>query len=313
MLGNYQDASRGFADVLRLPSTGDTTNFGITCVSCHDPHAGDWDYQLRNPVFSTNFFTFFTGTATTNLYFTNFLGVITTNTYPANTVFASQYDPQLQVCAQCHNSRGARWQDTSRPPHHSPQYNILIGAVQTNYLNGTASMPGIYGLNTNGCAQCHVHKVVSPGTISDTNPVMTGHTFAPSLQGMVDAGWYASTNAAAAAIARIQTATTNQITALVAALNNWGLTKAPAVLRTNYGALAWEYSAAGALGNPSGSTNSIANGPPGSQQGLIPNPIKQARFNLYLVFHDQSLGVHNTNYAGFLLNDASNKVWAASQ
>src|SRR5678815_4745342 len=43
--------------------------------------------------------------------------------------FTSKYNPNINVCAQCHNHRGASWTSTSRAPHHSPQYNILLGTV----------------------------------------------------------------------------------------------------------------------------------------------------------------------------------------
>ncbi len=74
----------------------------------------------------------------------------------------------------------------SRPPHHSPQYNMLIGIVQPDYLTtdasgvatnfiarhsiGVSSSSGIY--NTNQCATCHVPQyAVNAGTN------VTGHTF----------------------------------------------------------------------------------------------------------------------------------------
>ena len=40
---------------------------------------------------------------------TNFMGVITTNVVFYSAAFANMYNPNIQVCAQCHNSRGARW------------------------------------------------------------------------------------------------------------------------------------------------------------------------------------------------------------
>ena len=82
-------------------------NVGITCVVCHDPHRTNaYPAQLRNPVVSTNDYSLNT----------------TTN-------FASAYNPNINVCAQCHNHRGASYSSSGRPPHHSPQYNMLIGTV----------------------------------------------------------------------------------------------------------------------------------------------------------------------------------------
>ena len=67
------------------------------------------------------------------------------------------------------DSRGALWTGTSRPPHHSPQYNLLIGSLQPGYLNGTENFIGPHGLNTNGCVQCHVVPVTVANP-TDQNP-----------------------------------------------------------------------------------------------------------------------------------------------
>jgi len=303
MLGNYEAAVAGRPGVLILPTTADATNFGPTCVTCHDPHARERDRQLRQPVFSTNFFTFFTGTATTNIYRTNYAGVITTNTYLANTVFATQYQANLQVCAQCHNDRGATWQSSSRPPHHSPQYNVLIGAVQTNYLNGTnITMIRTHGLNTNGCIRCHMHvaKVENP---TELNPNETGHQFAVRTEGCAAVGCHSSSTQAEVITVGTQLDATNRIQTVVGLLNQWAVNNSPPVLRTNYGALSWEYTAPGTLSNAG--TNA---GPSSARQAFVPDTIKQARFNLYLVFHDASLGVHNGDYVRSLLDLAKSNV-----
>lgn len=303
MLDNYEAAQAGYPDVLAVPSAADATNFGPTCVACHDPHLKQRKHQLRYPLFSTNFFSFFPGAATTNIYRTNHAGVITTNTHPANSVFASQYQPNLQVCAQCHNDRGATWQSTSRPPHYSPQYNILIGAVQTNYLNGTnLTMIATHGRNTNGCIQCHMHvtKVANPTAL---NPNATGHRFEVSSAGCANSGCHSSSTQAEVATLGTQLDTTNRIQTVVGLLNQWAVNSSPLILRTNYGALSWEYTAPGALSNAG--TNA---GPSSARQAFVPNTIKQARFNLYLVFHDGSLGVHNGDYARGLLDLARSNV-----
>ncbi len=300
MLSNWEDTMAGYTNYLTLPSGHDAATYGPTCVVCHDPHSAENDFQLRNPLSSTNFFTFFTSTTIVTNYYTNFAGTVTSKVQYRNLAFNSQYDETVQVCAQCHNSRGATWQSTSRPPHHSPQYNLLIGAVQTNYLNGTASQPTPHGLNPNGCAQCHMQQE-TPETITEANPAYTGHRFEVSLLGCTVAGCHSSTNQAQLFLDSTQQDTTNRITELVGLLNQWGTTKAPDVLRTNYGAMSWEFSTPGALST--GTT-----GPSGAQQASIPNTIKQARFNLYLVFHDQSLGVHNGDYTRYLLDDAKTKV-----
>lgn len=85
-------------------------------------------------------------------------------------------------------------------------------------------------------------------------------------------------------------------------LDMWATNAAPAVLRTNYGTLAWEYTSPGDL---SATTNS---GPTTAQQALISTNILQARFDLYLVYYDGSYGVHNGPYDIELLQSAQTFV-----
>lgn len=303
MLANYDDAQAGRNLPLTLTGTVDATNFGIACVVCHDPHVNARPHQLRLPLFSTNFYTFFTSAPTTNIYYTNWAGVITTNTYWANSGFASQYQTNLQLCAHCHNDRGATWQSSGRPPHHSPQYNILIGAVQTNYLNGTnLTMLGTHGRNTNGCVTCHMNRV----TVAEPTPLdpnNTGHRFEVGFSGCAGAGCHSSPTQAEIAIIGTQLDATNRIQTVVSLLNQWALNNSPPILRTNYGALAWEYTVPGDLSNAG--TNA---GPSNAHQVSVPAAIKQARFNLYLAFHDGSLAVHNGDYVRLLLDLAKSNV-----
>jgi PKD repeat protein len=278
-------------------------------------------HQLRNPMNSTNYFTFFTGTASNLIYYTNFSGVVTKTTNWLNDNFAGQYNPGIHVCAQCHNSRGARWDGIgrtwngtnfvastaswSRPPHNSPQYNILIGIIQPDYLNVNSSgvATNFYathsGLtthnpyNTNQCATCHVPIYTSGGTN------VTGHTFALDTHnctichGSVP-NWQGT-----------QTTTSNSIISVVNLLNQWATNNGPALFGTNYPNYlqnAWEYTTPGSLAT-------ITNpGPSKTDQLLLPNAIKQARFNLYMVKNDGSYGVHNPGYVPFLLSDATTKV-----
>jgi hypothetical protein len=94
---------------------------------------------------------------------------------------------------------------------------------------------------------------------------------------------------------------TNQIQAVQASLNLWALTKAPPALTAKYGTRAWEYTVPGTL-SPGGP------GPNAAEQTQIPVNIKKARFNLYLVLYDGSLGVHNPLYSLDLLETAQNWV-----
>ena len=84
-------------------------------------------------------------------------------------------------------------------------------------------------------------------------------------------------------------------------LDMWAATKAPAALWAKYGMRAWEYSTPGEL-SPGGS------GPTSSEQAQIPDAIKKARFNLYLVLNDGSYGVHNGPYSVKLLDIAEDWV-----
>ena len=89
-----------------------------------------------------------------------------------------------------------------------------------------------------------------------------------------------------------------EIQAVKKALDDWALIKNGGMLGTNYyGALAWEYTNPGDL--------STGTGPSNADQALIPDNIKKARFNLYLVLYDGSFGVHNGRLAGALLDAAS--------
>jgi hypothetical protein len=70
---------------------------------------------------------------------------------------------------------------------------------------------------------------------------------------------------------------------------------------------AWEYTSPGELSNPPGTTNA---GPSSAEQALIPDTIRKARFNLYLVQRDGSFGVHNGPYSITLLSAARNWIQA---
>ncbi|HVV71349.1 MAG TPA: hypothetical protein VHI52_07600, partial [Verrucomicrobiae bacterium] len=108
-------------------------------------------------------------------------------------------------------------------------------------------------------------------------------------------------NQAAGLIAFTASQITNTITAITGDLNTWALTKAPAALRTKYGVRAWEYTTPGEL-------SSGGSGPTAAEQALVPVNIQKARFDLYLVLHDGSFGVHNGPYAFKLLDAAQTWV-----
>lgn len=265
----------------------------ITCAVCHDPHSTNSNpAQLRNPIFSTNNFSL----ATSDVF---------TNKYRANT--------NINLCGQCHNARGAAWTDTSRAPHNSLQYNFLIGSIgelsdgpatfnpgSHTGLPGSArySISGTFYL-TNQCVSCHMQKDAAPAnTHSHTFEVaaddvcMNCHLFDPG-HSVPDIS--------------------NQVSTVIFLLNRWAAIKAPAALRTN-GAVIWEYTTPGGLIWQTNSFGFVTSwtqldqvnfsGPNAAGQALIPNNIKKARFNLYLVVNDGSFGVHNSIFARRLLTAA---------
>lgn len=275
------------ASVISTTLTNDA-NVGITCVVCHDPHQTYvWTNvltrvvetnQLRYPVASTNYFSLST-----------------------SATFSNRTD--INVCAQCHNDRGAAWTSNSRPPHHSPQYNLMMGTVgiRANGSNATTNAnPASHGLFIEKqCVGCHMP---TEATASGAHPGVAGHSFQVTS--------FESCRVCHGDLAEDLVEFTKdfviepRIQQLKASLDLWGTTKSPLVLRTNYGAMAWEYTTPGEL-------SSGTNAPPDALQAQIPSLIKQARFNLYIVNNDGSFGVHNPLYAIELLDAALG--WVQSQ
>jgi hypothetical protein len=268
-----------------LPNRVDAGYFGVTCAVCHDPHSNMANPpklpnpQLRNPVFSTDNFSYSTGT---------------------NTTFAAQYNPNIQLCGQCHNMRGARWQDTSRPPHHSPQYNMLIGKGAFDLGKPTMAA---HGFIENQCVRCHTHPHPAE-TPSEETPNYTGHAFEVRFENCTEC--HLTLTAVEHATERTQQTIKTQIEGVRALLEQWATQKAPADLQSKYGRYAWEYTTAGQLSNPNGDPG--IKGPASADQASVPDAIKQARMNLYLVEHDGSFGVHNGAYARYLLRVATTNV-----
>jgi formate-dependent nitrite reductase cytochrome c552 subunit len=265
-----------------MPAGDEAAREGIACVACHDPHrVTENDHQVRNPLFSTNSYSVIPAT--------NSAG------------FFAQYNPQINLCGQCHNARGAKWTDTARPPHASPQYNLLLGAIGELDSGATPYQPGAHALLIKDqCVGCHL-PVTPPG--GERQLGNSGHSMAvtafdsclachPYPEPLVDLTIYA-----------VET----QIQELKGWLDFWATTKAPESLRTKYGVRAWEYTSPGELSNPPGITNA---GPASVEQPLIPDAIRKARFNLYLVQRDGSFGVHNGPHAIALLDAARNWIQA---
>lgn len=281
------------------PSGIEAAETSVTCVTCHDTHNTHvytnvltgtiYTNQLRNPISSTNFFSYNTGTN-----------------------FASQYNPNVSLCGQCHNARGASVSGNSRPPHHSVQYNIFMGSIG---VTGDVPAPqGAHQKNPLQCVGCHTHRHNEEGA-TPSNPVYTGHGFRWTPQACATChtsptGLLSATNLLAVTQLEIVTS----ITQTKQMLDLWATTKNTNSWAKLYGALGWEYLNAGQLSNPTAST-SIKGPTDGSSgtpnyQAQIPLGIREARFNLYLVAHDGSKGLHNAPYTRHLLSVAQKKIQA---
>jgi hypothetical protein len=210
-------------------------------------------------------------------------------------VFLSKYNPEINACAQCHNHRGASWTSSARPPHHSLQYNMLLGTVG-EIASGTPNFPGTHSRLEKQCVTCHMER--SPAQHgSPPIAAVTGHTFrVESYESCAPCHKDAAT--ARGLTELVATGTSIYVQNVKALLDLWAVTRAPAALSSKYGARAWEYTAPGSL-------SSGGAGPTAAEQGQIPDRIKKARFNLYLVLYDGSGGVHNPHYARHLLDVAS--------
>jgi hypothetical protein len=257
------------------PLPAGDANVALGCVVCHEPHKTTANpAQLRYPLSSMK--DFFLSTADN---------------------FAQKHDPTVNVCGQCHNHRGATWESTARAPHHSPQYNMLIGTVGETFSGRSTPNDWSHaGLIQDQCVGCHMQKRKEP---NDPHLVATGHSFRVESFGMcVDCHPFPELLADI-----VGNAVSGEIEHVKSALDLWGRTRAPEALRVKYGARAWEYTVPGSLstGGP---------GPSSAEQGQIPDAIKKARFNLYLVLYDGSFGIHNPTHTAELLYAAEKWVQA---
>jgi Cytochrome c554 and c-prime len=260
-------------DGTALPSDA---NVPIGCPVCHEPHALTGNPALlRNPLASTNDYSLSTSAD-----------------------FASAYDPNIQICAQCHNERGASWTSSSRPPHHSVQYNMLLGTVGELEQSGPHFQPASHALLiTNQCVGCHMHQASFE---IDQQPAFTNHTFqVSSFDSCLECHPFPELLFDFAT-----SSVSNQIQQIKFELDYWATNDAPAELASKYGTRAWEYTNPGEL-SPGGP------GPDAAEQQLIPVNIQKARFDLYLVLNDGSFGVHNGPYAIQLLETA--RTWVEAE
>jgi protein-arginine kinase activator protein McsA len=280
---------------------------GVVCATCHLPHRAQAYTNFLNGFI--NFTNTLTGRAIT-LANTN-LGRVYTNQVrnplastkdyflKTSDTFSNKYDPGINICGQCHNHRGASWTSNSRAPHHSPQYNMLLGTVGELDTGAAPQFPSTHSRLEKQCVTCHM-QIQEPQYGPPQVPAVTGHQFTvTSFE--VCAPCHGSASNAEGLVALSRQNITNQISFLQATLNYWATTQAPEALRTKYGTRSWEYTNPGDL-SPGGP------GPSSSEQALIPVNIRKARYNLYLVLYDGSFGAHNGPYAVTLLDTAQTWV-----
>ncbi len=271
-----------------LPTGHEAGAIGIACGTCHDSHQQYVHTNLLDGL-RTNVLT---GLVITN----NQLGKFYTNQmrsplaslvdYHSTGSFATNYNPEINICAQCHNDRGASTNSVDFPPHHSSQYNMLLGIFRQEDTGVPSHQPATHALLEKQCAACHM----------PTPAGTAGHSFKAQSYELCQ-----SCHSSPQLLVQFTTnAALYQIQRDKAALDFWAMIKAPVSLQ-KYGARAWEYSHPGTL-------SSVGPAPTTAEQGLIPAAIQRARFSLYLVFNEGSFGVHNGPYAADLLQAAYDLV-----
>jgi hypothetical protein len=288
-----------------LPGGHEAGAVGIACATCHDPHTRYVHTNVLAGVQSfTNTLTGFRFVITNNAVgarYTNQLRdpLASLQDFHASGNFTTNDNAQINVCAQCHNDRGASSLTTDRPPHRSPQYNILLGTVGELASGLRPSLPATHSRIEKQCVACHM----------PTDGQKSGHTFAVTSFETC-AACHGSAANAEGLVDFVKDIITSQAQAVKDGLDQWATNKAPAEIR-HYGALAWEYQNAGQLSSPDGTLSgpvSDPNNPANDEQKYIPTNIKKARFNLYLVINDGSYGVHNGPYAITLLEAAQDWI-----
>jgi hypothetical protein len=174
---------------------------------------------------------------------------------------------------------------------------MLLGTVGELESGLPHYQPGPHALLiTNQCIGCHMQT--TPFT-SETLPAVTGHSFKVKSYNFCLS---CHPNNPQAFARDVMGAVTNRIQQLQSDLDYWAANLAPGSLYAKYGNRAWEYTAPGSL-------SSGGPGPSAAEQQLLPENIRKARFNLYLVLNDGSFGVHNAFYAIDLLDAAEDWIY----
>jgi len=170
------------------------------------------------------------------------------------------------LCGQCHTRRDDDvWTKVSRPPHHSGQFAFLLG---TGGFLKTEDQPRTTHVFAQGqCVKCHMY---SKEFESEEKPAIKGHTYEPDVRACSPCH---TPEDAEARIKATQDGIKADLDALKARLDSWGN---------------WEFQ---------------SNGGP-QDQNVIPDQVKQARWNYYWVLNEGSYGVHNAKYARELIKTA---------
>lgn len=267
-----------------LPGGHEAGAVGIACATCHDAHRQHAHTNALHGLQTNRLTGFVVNNSLLGAVYTNQLRYPLASLADHHTTgaFATNYNPAINVCAQCHNDRGASASSNSRPPHHSGQYNMLLGTFREADTTVPSNQAGTHALLEKQCTSCHMQ----------TGAGDSGHSFrvrtfemCRSCHESPESLVQFTTNAVAARIQQVKSA-----------LDLWAMTEAPAALQ-RYGARAWEYTNPGELSGPGPS-------PTAAEQPSIPAAIRKARFNLYLVFNEGSFGVHNGPYTIDLLSAA---------
>ncbi len=287
-----------FLENTLLPDAQEASAVGIACATCHDPHAEYANTNVLNGVYSfTNLLSglsFVISNTTLGPIYTNQLRnpLSSTNNYSLiDGPFASQYDTNVNLCAQCHNDRGASWTNWNFPPHNSLQYNMLLGTVGVLTNGALPNLPATHSQLEKQCVACHMQT--SPYQ-SQAQPGIAGHGFKVQLYDTCNPCHGVGQGQGLVGLLNFIVST--KVSQVKSDLDAWAITKAPAAL-TNYGTRALEYV------NPGG-LSSGGPGPTSTLQTNIPVNIQKARFDLYSVYNDGSGGVHNPFYVLYLLDNA---------
>jgi hypothetical protein len=291
------------------PPPTDDANIPVVCAVCHDPHAEHTFTNVLNGVHTfTNKLTG-EGTVISNtqlgaVYTQQILNPLASTanySISMNAPFTNQYNANINLCAQCHNDRGASWTNWSEPPHQSLQYNMLLGTVGVLTNTTSPNLPGTHSQLEKQCVACHMQTATNQ---SASPPVIAGHGFTVQLYNTCTPCHGAGQGQGLVQL--LNFIVTSKVSEVKADLDTWALTKAPVALRS-YGKNAWQYA------NPG--TNSLSSGGPCPTsymlQTNIPVNIQKARFNLYSAFNDGSGGVHNPFYVLDLLNTAD--MWVQGE